>query len=327
VSIVKAILCTRLGGPDDLLLADLPEPVAGAGEAVVSIKAVGLNFYDTLIIAGKYQTKPPLPFSPGGEFAGVIESVGEGVSEFKAGDRVLGYTTFGAARQYAAVPVDKLVKLTVDLDPERGAGLNITYGTSYHALKDRAALAPGETLAVLGASGGVGLAAVELGKQMGARVIACASSDDKLVFARRHGADAVVNYAEEDLRDGLKRVGGESGIDVVYDPVGGPYSEAALRAIAWEGRHLVVGFAAGEIPKLPLNLMLLKGCDVMGVNWGAWVLQNPQQHRANLDMLAHWCVQGKLSCHIHAVYPLAETAQALKAIAERKAMGKVIVRP
>jgi NADPH2:quinone reductase len=327
VAIVKAILCTHLGGPDDLVLAELPDPVAGAGEAVVRIKAVGLNFFDTLIIAGKYQTKPPLPFSPGGEFAGVIESVGAGVADFARGDRVLGYTTFGAVREYAAVPVEKLVKLTADLDLERGAGLNITYGTTYHALEDRAALAAGETLAVLGASGGVGLAAVELGKQMGARVIACASSDDKLAFARRHGADEVVNYAQEDLKDGLKRVGGEHGIDVIYDPVGGPYSEAALRAIAWEGRHLVVGFAAGEIPKLPLNLMLLKGCNVMGVNWGAWVRQNPQQHRANLDKLAHWCAQGKLSCHIHAVYPLAETAQALKAIADRKAMGKVIVRP
>jgi NADPH2:quinone reductase len=324
---MKAILCTRPGGPDDLVLADLPVPVAGAGEAVVAIKAVGLNFYDTLIIAGKYQTKPPLPFSPGGEFAGVVDSVGDGVTDFAAGDRVLGYTTFGAARQYAAMPAARLVKLTVDLDLERAAGLNITYGTTYHALKDRARLAPGETLAVLGASGGVGLAAVELGKQMGARVIACASSDDKLVFARAHGADEVVNYAKEDLKDALKRLGGEHGIDVIYDPVGGPYSEAALRAIAWEGRHLVVGFASGEIPKLPLNLTLLKGCSVLGVYWGAWVRQNPMQYRASLDQLAGWCAQGKLSCHIHAVYPLAEMAQALRALTERKAMGKVIVRP
>src|SRR5580704_6679775 len=324
---VKAILCTRLGGPDDLELVDLPMPVAAAGEAVVGIKAVALNFYDTLIIAGKYQTKPPLPFSPGGEFAGVIESVGAGVSGFAPGDRVLGYTSFGAARQFAAVPVEKLARLGVDLDLERAAGLNITYGTSYHALRDRAALAAGETLAVLGASGGVGLAAVELGKQMGARVIACASSDDKLVFARAHGADAVVNYAKEDLKDALKRLGGERGIDVIYDPVGGPYSEAALRAIAWEGRFLVIGFAAGEIPRLPLNLTLLKGCDILGVNWGAFVRQKPQAQRAGLDQLARWCAQGKLSCHIHAVYPLAETAQALKAIAERQAMGKVILRP
>jgi NADPH2:quinone reductase len=239
---------------------------------------------------------------------------------------VLGYTTFGATRERAAVPADKLARLTAALDPERAAGLNITYGTTYHALKDRARLAPGETLAVLGASGGVGLAAVELGKQMGARVIACASSPEKLAFARAHGADEAVDYVKEDLKEALKRLGGSHGIDVIYDPVGGVHSEAALRAIAWEGRHLVVGFASGEIPKLPLNLLLLKGCSVLGVYWGAWVRQNPAQHRANLDRLAGWCAQGKLSCHIHAVYPLAETAQALKALAERKAMGKVIVR-
>jgi NADPH2:quinone reductase len=324
---VKATLCTQPGGPDDLVLADLPVPLAGAGEAVVTIKAVGLNFYDTLIIAGKYQIKPPFPFSPGGEFAGVIDSVGEGVTDFAPGDRVLGYTTFGAARQFAAVPVGKLARLPADLDLDRAAGLNITYGTTYHALRDRAVLAAGETLAVLGASGGVGLAAVELGRQMGARVIACASSDDKLAFARAHGAHECVNYATEDLKDALKRHGGEHGIDVIYDPVGGPLSEAALRAIAWQGRFLVVGFASGEIPKLPLNLALLKGCAVLGVNWGTFVRQNPKQYRAGLDQLARWCADGKLSCHIHAVYPLAEIAAALKALTDRKAMGKVIVRP
>jgi NADPH2:quinone reductase len=324
---VKAILCTRLGGPDDLELVDLPVPVAGPGEAVVSVKAVGLNFYDTLIIAGKYQTKPQLPFSPGGEFAGVVESVGAGVTQFAPGDRVLGYTSYGAAREFAAVPVTSLVPLAPDLDFDRAAGLNITYGTTYHALKDRAALGPGETLAVLGASGGVGLAAVELGKLMGARVVACASSDDKLAFARAHGADELVNYASENLTDALKRIGGEHGIDVIYDPVGGPYSEAALRAIAWEGRFLVIGFAAGEIPKLPLNLTLLKGCDILGVNWGAFVRRHGEAHRAGLDQLIRWGAEQKLSCHIHATYPLAEIAQALKAITERKAMGKVILRP
>jgi NADPH:quinone reductase len=324
---VKAILCTHPGGPDDLVLADIAAPSAGAGEVVVKIDAVGLNFYDTLIIAGKYQTKPPFPFSPGGEFAGTVASLGAGVTELAPGDRVLGYITHGAAREFAAVPVEKLARLTADLDPARAAGLNITYGTTYHALKDRARLAPGETLAVLGASGGVGLAAVELGKLMGARVIACASTNDKLDFARAHGADEVVNYASEDLKDALKRLGGEHGIDVIYDPIGGPFSEAALRAIAWEGRHLVVGFASGEIPKLPLNLTLLKGCSVLGVYWGAWVRHNPQTYRENLERLAQWGADGKLSCHVHAVYPLAETAQALHALADRKAMGKVIVKP
>jgi NADPH2:quinone reductase len=324
---VKAILCTRFGTPDDLVLSDIAEPVAGPGEVVAKVAAVGLNFFDTLIIAGKYQKKPPFPFSPGGEFSGVVESVGAGVVDFTPGDRVIGYITHGAARERAAVPAGKLVKLTAALDLDRAAGLTITYGTSYHALKDRAQLKPGETLAVLGASGGAGLAAVELGKLMGARVIACASSDDKLAFARAHGADEVVNYDKEDLKDALKRLGGEHGVDVIFDPVGGRYSEAALRTIAWEGRHLVVGFAAGEIPKLPLNLTLLKGCDVLGVYWGEWVKREPENYRSSLDQLAHWCAEGRISGHIHAAYPLAETAQALKALSERKAKGKVIVKP
>jgi NADPH:quinone reductase len=255
---VKAILCTRFGGPDDLVLADIPDPVAGLGEVVTKVAAVGLNFFDTLIIAGKYQRKPAFPFSPGGEFTGVVESVGEGVTALAPGDHVLGYVTFGAARERVTAAADDLVKLTAELDLKRAAALAITYGTAHHALNDRARLKSGETLAVLGAAGGVGLAAVEIGKLMGARVIACASTDDKLAFARAHGADEGVNYAKEDLRDALKRLGGEHGIDVIFDPIGGSYSEAALRAIAWQGRHLVVGFAAGEIPKLPLNLTLLK---------------------------------------------------------------------
>jgi NADPH:quinone reductase len=324
---VKAILCHRFGPPDDLVLADVPEPAAGAGEVVAKVAAVGLNFMDTLIIAGKYQAKPPFPFSPGAEFAGVVESVGAGVTAFAPGDRVMGYTNFGAARERLAVAADNISKLTADLDFERAAALTITYGTGYHALKHRARLQPGETLAVLGASGGAGLAAVELGKLMGARVIACASTDDKLAFTRAHGADEVVNYATEDLRDALKRLGGAHGVDVVYDAVGGPYSEPALRSLAWEGRHLVVGFAAGEIPKLPLNLVLLKGCAVLGVFWGAWVRHDPAAYRAALDQLAHWCAQGKLSCHVDKVYPLAQTPQAIKALAERKAMGKLVVKP
>jgi NADPH2:quinone reductase len=324
---VKAILCTRFGTPDDLVLADIPEPTPAPGEVVAKVVAVGLNFFDTLIIAGKYQKKPAFPFSPCGEFTGVVERIGEGVTGFAPGDRVLGYCTFGAARERIAVGADKLVKLTVDLDLVRAPGLAITYGTSYHALTDRAHLKSGETLAVLGAAGGVGLAAVELGKLMGARVIACAGSDNKLAFARRHGADATVNYAMQDLRAALKELGGEHGIDVIFDPVGGPYSEAALRAIAWQGRHLVVGFATGEIPKLPLNLTLLKGCAVVGVYFGDWVRHDPNAYRAALGRLAHWAAEGKLSCHVHQVYPLAETPQALKALTQRKAMGKVIVTP
>ena len=324
---MKAVLCTRFGGPDDLELADIADPAAGPGEAVVRVAAVGLNFYDTLIIAGRYQRKPPFPFSPGGEFSGTIESVGDGVTALSPGDRVIGYVTYGAARERLAVEAAKLVKLTADLELIRAAGLTVVYGTAYHALIERAALKRGETLAVLGVAGGVGLATVELGKLLGARVIACASSDDKLALARSHGADVTINYTREDLRDALKRAGGEHGIDVIFDPVGGPYSEAALRAIAWKGRHLVVGFAAGEIPKLPLNLTLLKGCDVLGVYFGDWVRREPDRYRACMAELTRWAADGNLSCHVHRAYPLAETAQALKALTGREVMGKVIVTP
>ena len=324
---MKAILCTKPGGPDDLQYADLPDPVAGPGEAVVQVEAAGLNFFDTLIIAGKYQTKPTFPFSPAAEFAGEVESVAAGVTAVAPGDRVAGYMRYGAARERLAIAAHKLVKLPDRLDFDRAAGLIVTYGTSYYALKDRARLKPGESLAVLGASGGVGLAAVELGKLMGARVIACASSPDKLVFAREHGADVLIDYVSEDLKEALRRVTEGRGADVIYDPVGGPYAEAALRAIAWEGRFLVVGFAAGEIPKIPFNLMLLKSCDVRGVYWGQWTERDPDGDRSNLAELMRWCADGKLSAHIHAVYPLSETAQALKAIAARQVMGKVVVRP
>jgi NADPH2:quinone reductase len=323
---VKAILCQRYGTPDDLVLGDVPDPVAGPGEVIVKVAAVGLNFFDTLIIAGKYQTKPPFPFAPGGELAGVVESIGAGVTQFAPGDRVMGYTNFNAARERTAVPVEQIVRIPADLDYERAAALTIIYGTAYHALEHRARLRAGETLAVLGASGGVGLAAVELGRAMGARVIACASTDDKLAFARAHGAHEAVNYESENLRDALKRLGGEHGIDVVFDPVGGRFSEPAVRSLAWEGRHLVVGFAAGDIPKLPLNLVLLKGCAVLGVFWGQWVRLAVDDYKAAIDRLGRWCAEGKLSCHIQEVLPLAETPRALKALADRKVMGKLVVK-
>jgi NADPH2:quinone reductase len=323
---MKAILCTHYCGPDELEIGDLPDPVAGAGEAVVRVRAAALNFFDTLIIAGKYQTKPAFPFSPAAEFAGEIESVGSGVIAVRPGDRVAGNIGYGAAREKVAVAADRLVKLPDGLDFERAAGLIVTYGTALYALQERAALRTGETLAVLGAAGGVGLAAVEIGKLLGARVIACASSADKLAFARRHGADADINYAEEDLKEALRRTTEGQGPDVIYDPVGGRASEAALRAIAWGGRFLVVGFAAGEIPKLPLNLVLLKGCDVRGVFWGAWTERDRAGNRAIVTQIMEWCAQGKLSAHVHAVFALEQTAQALHALADRKAMGKIILR-
>jgi NADPH2:quinone reductase len=324
---MKALLCTRYGTPDDLEIAEIADPVPAPGEAVVRIQAAALNFFDTLIIAGKYQTKPPMPFSPAAEFAGTVESIGTGVSAVKAGDRVMAYTRYGAARERMAIAADRLVKIPDRLDFDRAAGLCVTYGTTLYALKDRAKLAQGETLAVLGASGGVGLAAIELGKIMGARVIACASSAEKIAFARQHGADHGIDYGVEDLKDALRRVTQGHGADVIYDPVGGNYAEAALRSIAWQGRFLVIGFAAGEIPKPPLNLVLLKGCDVLGVFWGSWIERNPEGHRANTEQLLTWCADGKLSSHVHAVYPLAEAPAALKAIAARQVMGKVILHP
>jgi len=324
---MKAILCTHFGTADELEVADLPEPVAGPGEAVVRIKAAALNFFDLLIIAGKYQNKPPFPFSPASEFAGTVESVGPGVTAVAVGDRVMGSTGHGAARESLAVEATRLVKVPDKLDFERAAGLTVTYGTTLYALRERGKLKSGESLVVLGAAGGTGLAAIEIGKIMGARVIACASSDEKLVFARSHGADETVNYATEDLRGALKRLGGERGIDVVYDPVGGPYTEPAVRSLGWEGRYLVIGFAAGEIAKLPLNLVLLKSCDIRGVIWGAWTQRDPDGQRALMTEIVRWCAEGKLSGHVHAVYPLTEIATALKDIAERKAMGKIVLRP
>ncbi|HZL40606.1 MAG TPA: NADPH:quinone oxidoreductase family protein [Pseudolabrys sp.] len=324
---MKALLCTHYGAPDDLELADIADPVPGPGEAVVRIAAAALNFFDTLIIAGRYQTKPAFPFSPAAEFAGTVESLGAGASGFKSGDRVLGYSGYGAARERIAIKTERLVKLPDGVDFDRAAGLCVTYGTTLHALKDRAKLKSGETLAVLGASGGVGLAAVELGKIMGARVVACASSAEKIEFARKHGADDGIDYASEDLKDALRHVTEGRGADVIYDPVGGSYAESAIRSIVWLGRYLVVGFAAGEIPKLPLNLVLLKGCDVLGVFWGSWTERDPAGHRANTEQLLTWAAQGKLSSHVHATYPLAEAPAALKAIAARKVMGKVILQP
>jgi NADPH2:quinone reductase len=326
MTLMKAVLCTHFCKPEELEFADIPSPKTGSGEALVRVKAAALNFFDTLIIAGKYQQKPPFPFSPAAEFAGTIEQIGDGVTDIAVGDRVMGWMGWGAAREYVVAEARQLVKIPQSLDFERAAGLCVTYGTSLYALRERAQLKHGETLAVLGASGGVGLAAVELGKLMGARVIACASSDEKLKFAREHGADETVNYDSENLRDALRRLGGEHGIDVIYDPVGGSYTEPAVRSLAWEGRYLVVGFTAGEIPKLPLNLVLLRGCDIRGVFWGSWGKREPQALRNSLSDVAQWCAAGKLSGHVHAVYPLQEIAAAMKAIADRKVMGKIVLQ-
>jgi len=324
---MKAVLCTKFGGPETLQVADIESPVAGPGEVVVSVKAAGLNFFDTLIIENKYQYKPEPPFSPGAEVAGEISSLGEGVEGFQIGERVMTCTGWGGVRGEVAVSHESLIKMPDDLDFVVAAGLIVTYGTSLHALKDRANLQPGETLAVLGASGGVGQAAVEIGKAMGARVIACASSEDKLEFCRALGADETLNYADEDIKTRLKELTGGKGVDVIYDPVGADLAEPALRAIGWNGRFLVVGFAGGEIPKIPLNLALLKGCQIVGVFWGNHLVREPEKHRANMAQLLDWVVEGKIKPHIHKVYPLEETSDALMTIARREVRGKVIVTP
>jgi NADPH:quinone reductase len=324
---MKALLCTRYSTADDLELCDIADPVPKPGEAVVRVKAAALNFFDTLIIAGKYQHKPAFPFSPAAEFAGEVESIGCDITGFAPGDRVIGNIGWGAAREKVAVAANQLVAMPAGLEFDRAAGLTVTYGTTMHALNDRAKLKAGETLAVLGAAGGTGLAAVEIGKLMGARVIACASSDDKIAFARQHGADDGVNYASADLKEALRALTGGKGVDVVYDPIGGAQGEAALRGMDWGGRYLVIGFATGDMPKLPLNLVLLRSYDVLGVYWGAWTQRDPPGHRTNMTKILDWCTQGKLSSHVHAVYPLAEAPAALKAIAARQVMGKAILRP
>jgi len=324
---VRAVLCKEFGPPSKLVIEDIAPPVAGAGEVVVEVKATALNFFDTLIIDNKYQFKPEMPFSPGAEIAGDIIEIGSGVSDVQIGDRVMSYVAWGGCRERVAVPVNKIVKIPNQIDYKIAAGLTVTYGTTYHALKDRADLRPGETLAVLGASGGVGQSAIELGKVMGARVIAAASSDDKLEFCRTVGADELINYDSEDLKARLKDLTNGEGVDVIYDPVGADYSEKALRAIAWKGRFLVVGFAAGEIPKIPLNLTLLKGCQIVGVFWGAFAKKHPQEDRANTEQIMQWVSEGKLKPHVHCEYTLDQTIEALEALASRQVKGKAIVIP
>jgi len=324
---MKAVLCTQAGPPERLMVADLPDPSPGKGEVVVDVAAAALNFFDTLMIMGRYQSKPEFPFSPAAEFSGTISAVGLGVSDLKVGDKVCGYCGYGAAREKIAISTDRVVLVPAGLDLDRAAGLFVTYGTTMHALQDRAKIKPGETLAVLGAAGGTGLAAIELGKIFGAKVIACASSADKLEFCRKHGADEVVDYSKEDLKERLRELTGGNGVDVVYDPVGGKFSELALRATAWEGRYLVIGFAAGEIPKIPLNLAMLKSCEIVGVFWGEFMRRNPDRLRAQIKDLLKWVKEGKLSAHVDQSFPFSRVVDAFKAIATRKVMGKVLLKP
>ena len=322
---MKAVLCKAYGPPSSLVVEEVPDLSPGPGQVLVQVHAAGVNFPDTLIIQGKYQFKPDLPFSPGAEVAGIVKSVGAGVTAVRAGDRVIAATTWGGYAQQVLAQAERVIPMPEGMPFETAAAFLIAYGTSHHALKDRGELKPGETVLVLGAAGGVGLAAVEIAKAMGARVIAAASSDDKLAVCREHGADATINYATENLRERIKSLTDGRGVDVVYDPVGGDLSEPALRSMAWRGRFLVVGFAAGTIPSLPLNLTLLKGCSIVGVFWGAFVRGEPERNAADLRELVGWLREGRLRPRISGVYPLERCAEALQQVMDRKATGKFVL--
>jgi NADPH2:quinone reductase len=307
------------------VVEEVESPTPGRGQVVVSVKACGVNFPDTLIIQGKYQFKPSMPFSPGGEVAGVVKEVGAGVERVKAGDRVIAFTAYGGFAEEVLAEAETLIPIPDGIDFDVASSFVMTYGTDIHALKDRANLQPGERLLVLGAAGGIGLAAVELGAVMGARVIAAASSEEKLAVCMQHGASDAINYSSEDLKERVKALTGGQGVDVVVDPVGGNYSEAALRGMAWNGRFLVIGFTAGEIPRIPLNLTLLKGCSIVGVFWGSFAAREPERNRANLQQLLGWLQEGKLKPRISARYPLERAADALNDIIARKVTGKAVL--
>ena len=322
---MKAIRCTSYGPPSNLVFEETEDLKVGSKQVLVSVKACGLNFPDTLIIQGLYQFKPELPFTPGSDLAGIVKQVGEGVTHVKVGQEVFGFVPFGALAEEVLVPANACFPKPPQMNFETAASFLMAYGTSYHALKDRAKLKEGETLLVLGASGGVGLAAVELGKLMGAHVIAAASSDEKLELCKQYGADRTLNYNSVDLKSELKEMTSEKGVDVVYDPVGGTYAEPALRATARYGRYLVVGFAAGDIPKFPLNLPLLKEAEIVGVFWGSFAMKEPQANLQNSMQLMHWHAEGKLKPHIHKTYALKDTPQALQEMMDRKVMGKLVI--
>jgi NADPH2:quinone reductase len=322
---MKAIVCKQFGLPDSLIFEELPDLQPGNGEVVVDVKAAGVNFPDTLIIQNKYQFKPELPFSPGCECAGLVKQIGTGVTCVKPGDAVVVLTTYGAFATEILAKETECIPLSPGVDFKTAAAFTLTYGTSYYALENRAHLMPRETLLVLGAAGGVGSAAIELGKLVGARVIACASSDEKLAACKQLGADDLVNYDTEDFRQRIKQITKDRGVDVVYDAVGGKYCEPAVRSMNWNGRYLVVGFATGEIPKIPLNLTLLKGSALVGVFWGAFMKKEPAEAAKNHAQLMRWLTAGKLKPLIGAEYPLSQATQALNDLMQRKSKGKVVL--
>ncbi len=323
---MKAIHCKQFGPPSSLTLEEVSSPKPGKGEVVITVKACGVNFPDTLIIQGLYQLKPELPFTPGSDIAGTIKEVGEEVTHLHPGDEVFGFVMYGGYAEEVVVSAKACIKKPKAMDFTVAASLMIAYGTSYHALKNRAKLQKGETVLVLGASGGVGLAAVELAKLMGAKVIAAASSNEKLSLCRQYGADEVINYTSQDLKSTVKELTLGKGVDVIYDPVGGKYTEMALRSIAWQGRYLIVGFAAGNIPKIPMNIPLLKGCAIIGVFWGNFASISPKENLQNINELLHWYEEGKLTPHIHKIYELHQVPIALEEVMNRNVKGKIVIK-
>ena len=322
---MKAVVCREYKTPFELFIQEVADPTVGVGEVVIDVKSAGINFPDSLIVQGKYQVKPALPFTPGMEAAGVVSAIGEGVTHLQLGTRVLAHPHVGAFAEKIVVPAQEVFRIPDSMSFSEAAGFVHVYGTSHHALKDRAHLKGGETLLVLGAAGGVGLAAVELGKVMGAKVIAAASTSEKLELCKAHGADVLIDYSREDLRERIKEITHGEGVDVVYDPVGGALAEQSIRSLKRYGRYLVVGFAAGEIPKLPLNLLLLKTASAVGVFWGQFVAQEPEHNVENINELFAWHAQGKLHPYVSASFPFTKAEEAIRHVADRKALGKVVI--
>jgi len=324
---MKALLCTAFGPPELLEYRDVPSPRPQAGEVLVSVRAASVNFPDVLIIENKYQFKPSLPFSPGSELSGVVKEVGPDVSGLSPGDRVMAFTLHGAFAEEVVVKAASVLPIPAGMDFAPAAALLLTYGTADHALRDRGAVKGGEMVLVLGAAGGVGLASIEIAKALGARVIACASTAEKLAVCRARGADDVIDYATEDLRERIKAITGGRGVDAIVDPVGGAITEVALRSMAWRGRLLVIGFAEGTIPKIPLNLVLLKGCSLVGVFWGDFTRREPQAFAASVEQLSAWYAEGRIKPHISVTLPLSRGAEAIGLMAARKAIGKIVLQP
>ena len=324
---MKAVVCKAWGPPESLVVEDVPTPQPQAGEVLVKVNAASVNYPDVLMIQKKYQIQPALPFIPGSEVAGTVSALGEGVTNVKLGDRVIAFCGMGGFAESVVSKAAGLIPIPPGLSDEVAASFTLVYGTSHHAVIDRGELKAGQTMLVLGAAGGVGLAAVEIGKAIGARVIAAASSDDKLAVCKAHGADVLINYATQDLRAAIKEATNGLGPDVVYDPVGGIYAEPTVRSIGWRGRYLVVGFANGEIPKLPWNLALLKGASIVGVFWGDFVRREPKANAASMQQMMGWIAEGKLKPLVSARYPLADTVSAFNALANRQVTGKIVIVP